>query len=108
MISSEETYQRMLNCQPGDAFHEMFSFVVRVRSLPNNRVIVTQHNGTGPVTKKITFDSKQDFADHYSYKSKPMAGKSFLRWASTGFGYSCDIECICESANLLNNGCCCK
>ena len=55
IITSEDTYQRMLVCEPGDAFHEMFSFVVRVRSLANNKVIVTEHTGVGPAQKQIIF-----------------------------------------------------
>jgi len=103
--SSADTYQRMLNCQPGDAFHEMFSFVVRVRSLLNNKIAVTEHYGTGPIKEKRFFDSAENFAHHYSYKS--MKNKSFLRWAPTGFRYAGDVECICEPINLLTYGCQC-
>jgi hypothetical protein len=106
--SSEDTYQRMLVCQPGDAFHEMFSFVVRVRSLPGNKVIVTEHTGTGSANRQISFNSKEEFANRYAYESESMKYKSTLRWAPTGFGSIEPLVCICEPIDLLNNGCICK
>lgn len=105
--TSCETYQRMLNCQPGDAFHEMFTAVVRVRRVIPNQITITEHCGTGPALKTKTFNTKQDFAHSYSYKSKDMAGKSILRWAPNGFGHQQELKCICEPIDLLNNGCNC-
>jgi hypothetical protein len=106
--TSEDAYQRMLHCQPGDAFHEMFTHVVRVRSLAGNKVIVTEHTGTGPAKRQISFNSKEDFANRYAYGSEAMKHKSTLRWAPTGFGSVEPLVCICEPVDLLNNGCICK
>ena len=103
--SSDDTYQKMLNCEPGDTFHEMFTFVVRVRSVLYNKIIVTEHYGTGPIKEKRFFSSAENFAHHYSYKS--MKSKSFLRWAPTGFRYADEAECICEPIDLLTYGCQC-
>lgn len=105
--NSCQTFQRMLDCQPGDAFHEMFTFVVRVRRVTSNRITVTEHCGTGPALKTKTFNTKEDFANNYSYRSETMKGKSTLRWAPTGFGHQQELICICEPIDLLNNGCNC-
>ena len=105
--TSDETYQRMLACQPGDAFHEMFTLVVRVRRVTPNQITVTEHSGTGPALRTKTFNTKEDFAHQYSYKSEAMKGKSTLRWSSTGFGFRQELKCICEPIDLLNNGCNC-
>jgi hypothetical protein len=107
--SSDETYQKMLNPEPGDVFHEMFTFVIRVRSVLYNKIIITEHYGTGPIKEKRFFNSADNFAHHYSYKSKIMKNKSFLSWAPTGFKYADNaaVECICEPIDLLTYGCQC-
>jgi len=107
MTAAEAAYQRMLICCPGDSFHEMFSFVVRVRSLAHNKVAVTEHSGTGPTRKKIIFNSKKDFADHYAYKSKAMRDKSTLHWAQKGFKLHEELDCICDPKDLFSSGCLC-
>jgi hypothetical protein len=103
-ITSEDTYQRMLNCQPGDAFHEMFTLVVRVRRITPNQITVTEHCGVGPALKTRFFNTREDFAYCYSYKSDAMKGKSTLRWAACGFGHQQELLCICIPVDLLNNG----